>query len=154
MLRLLIALAIVVLAAAVAEVVRRRRIADPPTQSRRELPSQLDRADFDGANTATGTGAGWLVAIFTSDTCESCADVKRKAEVLASPDVTVQNVSYQSREDLHQRYGIDAVPSLLIADADGVVHATFIGPMTATDLWAAMAECREPGSVDRGTCEH
>jgi len=79
--------------------------------------------------------------------------VKRKADVLRSSDVTVQNVSFQARQDLHQRYAIDAVPSLVIADSDGVVHASFVGPVTATDLWAVMAECREPGSVDRGTCE-
>ena len=146
MLRLIIAVAVVVIAALIAELLRRRRVADPPTQGRQELPSQLDRADFDGT--------GWLVAVFTSDTCDSCADVKRKAVVLSSADVTVQSVSYQSRRDLHQRYGIDAVPSVLIADTDGVVQASFIGPVTATDLWAVMAECRQPGSVDRGTCEH
>jgi len=146
MLRLLIALAIVALAAAIAEFVRRRRVADPPTQAPRDLPSQLDRADFDGS--------GWLVVVFTSDTCESCADVKRKADVLASPEVTVQNVSFQYRKDLHQRYAIDSVPSLVIADAEGVVRASFIGPMTATDLWATMEDCREPGSIDRGSCEH
>ncbi len=144
--RLIIALVVVAVAAVIAEALRRRRVADPPTQAHHDLPSQLDRGDFDGAN--------WLVAVFTSDTCSSCADVKRKADVLSSSDVTVQNVSYQARQDLHQRYSIDAVPSLVIADAEGVVHAGFVGPVTATDLWAAMAECREPGSVDRGTCEH
>lgn len=144
--RLIIALTVVACAAVIAEVLRRRRVADPPTQAHQDLPSQLDRADFEGAR--------WLVAVFTSDTCSSCADVKRKAEVLSSSDVTVQNVSFQTRQDLHQRYGIDAVPSLLIADSEGVVHASFVGPVTATDLWAVMAECREPGSVDRGTCEH
>ncbi|HUF99961.1 MAG TPA: hypothetical protein VMM60_17680 [Ilumatobacter sp.] len=146
MIRLLVALAIVALAAGIAEFVRRRRIADPPTQPRRDLPSQVDRSDFEGV--------GWLVAVFTSDTCDTCADVKRKAEVLGSPEVTVQAVSFQARKDLHERYVIDAVPCLVIADADGVVHAGFIGPVTATDLWAAMAESRQPGSVDRGRCEH
>ena len=33
------------------------------------------------------------------------------------------------------------------ADADGTVKRAFLGPVTATDLWAAMAEEREPGSV-------
>ncbi len=146
MYRLLIALAVVAVAAGVAELVRRRRVADPPTQLRGEIPSQVDRADFEGV--------GWLVAVFTSDTCDSCADVKRKAEVLKSTEVTVQNVSFQTRNDLHQRYNIDAVPTLVIADSDGVVRAGFIGPVTATDLWATLADCREPGSVDRGTCEH
>lgn len=135
--RVLIAAAVILLAVAVAEVVRRRRAADPPTQSRRELPAQLDRGDFEGA--------GWLVAVFTSDTCDTCADVIHKAEVLASPDVAVQVASFQTRRDLHERYGIDAVPSVLIADPRGVVRRTFVGPVTATDLWAAVADARAPG---------
>ena len=145
--RLLLALGIMVLAAIVAEVVRRRRRLDPPTQPRRELPSQLDRSDFDGA--------GWLVAVFTSDTCSTCADVVRKAEVVRCDDVTVQVASYQARRDLHERYAIDAVPCLVIADAQGVVRGGFLGPVTATDLWAAVADAREPGSIDRsGGCDN
>ena len=35
---------------------------------------------------------------------------------------------------------------MVIADANGVIRAGFIGPMSATDLWAAVAEAREPGS--------
>jgi hypothetical protein len=144
--RVLLALAIMAVAAVVAEIARRRRRADPPTQPRRQLPSQLDRADFDGE--------GWLVAVFTSDTCSTCADVVRKADVMRCDDVSVSIVSFQSRRDLHERYGIDAVPCLVIADADGVVHDGFLGPVTATDLWAAVASAREPGSIDRsGGCD-
>lgn len=139
--RLLLALAVMAVAAVVAEVVRRRRRVDPPTQPRREVPSQLDRSDFDGA--------GWLVAVFTSDTCSTCADVVRKAEVVRCDDVTVSVVSFQARRDLHERYDIDAVPCLVIADDAGVVHDAFLGPVTATDLWAAIANAREPGSIDR-----
>ncbi|MGZ7011302.1 MAG: hypothetical protein ACXVI2_14495, partial [Ilumatobacteraceae bacterium] len=47
---------------------------------------------------------------------------------------------------LHRKYHIDAVPILLLADRQGVVRANFFGPMTATDLWAAVAEARHPGS--------
>jgi hypothetical protein len=47
---------------------------------------------------------------------------------------------------LHERYHIEAVPTLVIADREGVVRASFMGPMTATDLWAACAEARQPGS--------
>lgn len=139
--RLLIALAIMAVAGIVAEVARRRRRTDPPTQPRRQLPSQLDRADFDGS--------GWLVAVFTSETCSTCADVVRKAEAARSDEVAVSVVSYQARRDLHERYAIDAVPCLVIADGDGVVHDGFLGPVTATDLWAAVANAREPGSIDR-----
>lgn len=137
--RLLIAAAVVLIAVGVATFVRRRRAADPPTQPRYELPSQIDRADFDGE--------AWLVAVFTSDTCSTCADVASKAAVAASAEVTVQVASFQARRDLHDRYRIDAVPAVLIADPSGVVRRTFVGPVTATDLWAAIADARDPGSA-------
>ena len=144
--RLLLALAIVAVAGVVSGLVRRKRQADPPTQLRRELPSQLDRSDFEGDD--------WLVAVFTSETCTTCADVVRKAEVLRSPEVAVATVTFQARKDLHERYEIDAVPCLVVADPEGVVHAGFLGPVTATDLWAAVANARQPGSIDRsGGCE-
>ncbi|MEQ8439766.1 MAG: hypothetical protein RIB65_19920 [Ilumatobacter fluminis] len=139
--RLLIAVAVVAIAAIVGEVVRRRRAIDPPTQPKFEAPAQLDRADFDGD--------GWLVAVFTSETCSTCADVVNKAEVVRSDEVAVEVVPFQSRKALHERYSIDAVPCLVIADADGVVHRAFLGPVTATDLWAAIANAREPGSIDQ-----
>ena len=142
--RLLLALAVVAVAAVVAQVVRARRSADPPTQRRSQAPSQLDRSDFDGD--------GWLLAVFTSETCSTCADVVAKAAVLESPQVAVQTVPFQSRKDLHERYGIDVVPMALVSDCDGVVHRAFIGPVTATDLWAAVAEARDPGSIPSGGC--
>jgi hypothetical protein len=137
---LLLALAVVAIAAIVGDVVRRRRAVDPPTQPRYETPSQLDRAEFDGD--------GWLVAVFTSDTCSTCADVVHKAQVVGSDAVTVQTVTFQSDRELHDRYAIAAVPCLVIADSEGVVHRAFLGPVTATDLWAAVANAREPGSID------
>lgn len=148
MIRLLVAVAIVALAAGVAAIVGRRRRVDPPTQPRRELPAQLDRADF------AEPAVPWLVAVFSSETCSTCADVISKAEVMRSGDVAVDIVPYQTRRDTHTRYAIDAVPCLVIADAEGAVHAGFLGPVTATDLWAAVAEARSPGSIDReGGCD-
>jgi hypothetical protein len=144
--RLLLALAIVAVAGVVSAIVRNRRRSDPPTQSRREVPAQLDRGDFGGG--------GWLVAVFTSESCSTCADVVRKAEVLRSDEVAVEVATFQERRDLHERYDIDAVPCLVVADPDGVVHAGFLGPVTATDLWASVANARDPGSIDRsGGCE-
>jgi len=140
--RAIVAVAIMTVAVVVARSIRARRVADPPTQARRSVPTQLDREDFDGV--------GWVVAVFTSDTCSTCADVVRKAEVLRSDQVEVSVLSFQGRRELHTRYSIDAVPTLLVADGDGVVHRSFVGPVSATDLWAAVAEARCPGSVDRG----
>ena len=121
---------------------RQRRRADVPTQPRSwEAPAQLDRADFDRPE------APWLVCVFSSATCSTCADVVAKAEVLRSPDVAVQDVEAVADKALHDRYRIEAVPIVAIADADGVVRESFVGPVSSTHLWAALAELREPGSV-------
>jgi hypothetical protein len=88
------------------------------------------------------------VAVFSSETCHTCADVIAKAEVLRSPDVAVDVVPFQTRRDVHQRYAIDAVPCLIVADAGGAVQASFLGPVTATDLWAAVARARQHGVSD------
>lgn len=137
MIRVVIAVAIVVLAAGVAAIVNRRRRADPPTQPRQQFPAQLDRADF------SEPSRPWLVAVFSSESCHTCADVVAKAEVMRSDDVAVDVVPFQTRRDLHQRYAIDAVPCLVVADAVGTVHAGFLGSVTATDLWAAVADARQ-----------
>jgi hypothetical protein len=72
--------------------------------------------------------------------------VSRKAAVLASSDVAVQEVEYAAARDLHRKYRIDVVPIVVIADDRGVVRRSFTGPVTATDLWAAVAEARDPGT--------
>lgn len=137
--RLLIAAALVVVALVVAQVLQRRR-PEAPTQGRYRTPTQLDRADFEGADRP------WLVVVFTSSACASCETAVAKAGALASPTVAFQDVPYQARKDLHERYGIDAVPTILAVDPDGVVQASFVGTPSATDLWAAVAEARVPGS--------
>ena len=131
---------IVVVAAVLAVIVERRRPA-PPTQATWSTPAQLDRADFDHPD------APWLVAVFTSAACESCIRARDKALVLASEDVAVQEVEVTARKDLHDRYSIEAVPIILVADREGVVQKSFVGPPTATDLWAAVAEARQLGGA-------
>jgi malic enzyme len=84
------------------------------------------------------------VVVFTSATCDTCADVARKATVLASSQVVVQEVEFARDRALHDRYRIDAVPTLVIADSRGVVGFGHLGPISATDVWAAMARCRDP----------
>ena len=129
-------------------IVLRRRATDAPTQGGFEMPTQLDRGDF------ISPEAPWLVAIFTSSTCDACADVATKAMVLASSDVAVQRIDYVDEPSLHKRYKIDAVPALVIVDQQGVVKNGFIGPMKAQDLWAAVAECRDPGSTPDPCSSH
>ena len=70
-----------------------------------------------------------------------------KVAVLESVDVAVCDITDERQRDVHQRYGIAGIPTTVIADADGVVRAAFVGSATATDLWAAVAELRNPGST-------
>jgi len=136
--RVLLAGAVVALAAVVAVVLERRR-PEAPTQGTWAVPAQLDRGDFDRPD------APWLVAVFTSATCDSCAQALQRSRVLASYAVAVQEVEVKARPDLHARYRIEAVPIIVVADGEGVVRANFVGPPQATELWAAVAEVRKGG---------
>jgi thioredoxin-related protein len=143
--RVLLAVVLAAVVVAVALLLQRRR-PDPPSSSGADhsAPPQLDRRDF------VRPDAPWLVVVFTSATCSTCADVWAKAEVLASDEVAVQQVEAVQDRALHQRYQVGAVPIVVIADARGVVVDSFLGPVSATHLWAALAEAREPGSVPEG----
>lgn len=137
--RVLLVLGGIAIAAAVAAVLGRGRSA--PAANTHHIPVQLDRLDFPRPT------APWLVVAFTSATCDTCAGVWERARHLDSDQVSVVEIEVGAQKTLHDRYKIDGVPTLVICDAEGSVKRAFLGPMTATDLWAAMAEVREPGSV-------
>lgn len=144
MVQILSAAAIVVAAVTVAVVLRARRVPQAPTQALYDVPVQLDRADF-------AASSPWVVVVFTSSTCAACIDVLRKAQVLQSSEVEVVEAEYTAARGLHAKYAIHAVPIVAIADSAGVVRRGFLGPVTATDLWAAMADARQPGSSPEPT---
>jgi hypothetical protein len=139
-LRIAIAAVLVVAVVAVAWFLRKRP-PDAPPRDVYAVPRQLDRSDFPRPT------APWLVALFSSSVCESCATLPPKLAPLASDDVVTCEIEASERGDLHRRYGIAAVPTTVVADADGVVRRGFVGAFTATDLWAAVAELRDPGST-------
>ena len=142
--RVVLAVVLAAIVVVIALVAQRRR-PDPPSSSSSYVPPpQLDRSDFERPD------APWLVAVFTSATCSTCADVWSKSQVLASDQVVVQQVEAVTDKALHQRYQVEAVPIVVIADDRGVVVDSFLGPVSATHLWAALAEAREPGSVPEG----
>lgn len=143
--RLLLAAGFVAVALVVALVLDRRR-PEPPSRGSYPVPAQIDRDDF------PGTDRSWLVALFSSRTCDSCTTMAAKVAVLESADVAVCDVAFQDAPDLHERYDIAGVPLVVVADAEGVVRASFVGPATATDLWAAVAEARVPGSRPAPEC--
>ncbi|MGK2949109.1 MAG: hypothetical protein ACSLFP_11080 [Acidimicrobiales bacterium] len=139
--RIALAVVLALVALAVAALLQRRQRPAPPVRTGYTVPQQLDRADF------ARPEAPWLVAVFTSSTCDACGGVWERAQPLESEAVAVQEIEYLAQRDLHDRYEIEAVPSTLVVDADGVVSKSFLGSVTATDLWAAVAEAREPGST-------
>jgi len=138
MVSIAIAFVIGALVAVIALVLRRRRAVDTPTQKVFAAPRQIDRSDFPNAQHQ------WMVAVFTSETCHVCADMLAKAHVVASNSVSVVELEYSAFKDLHSKYNIEAVPTIIVTDDRGVVHKSFIGPVSATDLWAGVASAREP----------
>ena len=128
---------VVVVVALLANLWQRKRQVDAPTQGASEVPSQIDRSDF------VRPDASWIVLAFTSATCQTCSDIERKVRVLETSSVAIQILEYTAERELHSRYKIDAVPAVLMADASGVVRANFLGPVSATELWAALARVRD-----------
>ena len=152
--RLLLVLVGVAIAVVIALVVRRRGPQRQPATApgsegpqRYPVPTLVTRTDFPEPDSP------WLVVVFTSATCDSCARTWASASQLAGGPVAVAEVPVQTEAALHERYGIEAVPIILVADADGVVRASFVGPPTSTDLWGTVAELREPGSLP-DSCDH
>jgi hypothetical protein len=135
-----IGLVVVVVALGIAWWLRRQKPHGPPRDAY-PVPRQLVRADFDRPD------APWLVAYFSSESCASCQGLGPKVAVLESPEVATCELPFTTRRALHDRYEIEAIPMILIADDRGVVRRAFVGATTATDLWAAIAEEREPGST-------
>jgi len=134
--QIVVAIAVIVGAVGLGLVLRVRGRVAAPTQPTRAVPTQLDRADF-------ATQTPWLVAVFSSATCHTCADVVSKATVLQSAEVGVVNIEFASDRELHRKYDVQAVPIVVIADSEGVVRAGFAGPVTAEGLWGALADVRE-----------
>ena len=140
-LRLAIAAVLVGVVLAIAFVAQRRRRPGPPPRDAYPVPRQLQRVDFPRAD------APWLVAYFWSRTCDSCQGLMPKVAALESADVATCTLEATDDRALHQRYEIAAIPMILLADDEGVVRRAFVGAVSATDLWAAMADLRSPGSA-------
>jgi len=141
--RLLLLVLVAATAGTLAHLVQRRR-PDAPVRTGWSVPQQLDRRDFDRPD------APWLVAVFTSATCDTCGSVVEVARPLESQAVAFQEVEAGDRRDLHNRYAVDAVPMVLLVDGVGVVRDHHLGPVTATHLWGSLAELRQPGSTPDG----
>lgn len=135
--------AVGLVALAVAVVLRRRLAPEPERGQDWTVPLVVDRRDFDRPD------APWLVAVFSSSTCLACRETWEKVTPLASDQVVVQELEAVADKAVHDRYGIDAVPLVLVADADGAVRQHFLGPPPTSELWAAVARLRDGDDADQ-----
>lgn len=134
--RIVLIAVLIVVAAVIAQVISRRTRADAPTRPRAAVPDHIDRADL------TRPEAPWMVAVFSSATCTACRGTWEKARQLESDDVAVQEIEAVADAELHDRYGIDAVPLVVVIDATGAVRGHFLGEPPAAELWATVADLR------------
>ena len=119
----------------------RVKAGDGPTLVNHEAPSAVNVDDF------TSDSFEVLVVVFSSATCEGCHGVLARASVLMSEQVVVIECEHGESPKLHKKYGITAVPTTVLVTPDGHVARDFIGDVTSTHLWGAVAEIRSPGSA-------
>jgi hypothetical protein len=134
--QVVIAVVLLAVALAIAWWLEHRPKPELPLSPVAPVPPQLQRTDFPRAD------APWLVVLFSSSTCDSCGPMAEKVKALESDEVAVAEAEYNAARELHDRYGIEAVPIVVVVDAEGVTRKSFAGNASATDLWAAVAELR------------
>ena len=137
--RLVLALVVVVAAIVVARLLERRKPA-PPTRDAYPVPAQLDRLDFPRPD------APWLFVLFSSRTCDSCAPMVSRVCSLESETVATVQVEAKADKALHDRYRIEGVPMVVLADGEGVVRAGFVGSVDSWELEAALADAQAKDS--------
>ena len=139
--RLLVLAVVAALAGRLAVLLQRWRPGGPVATGW-SVPGHLDRADF-----AT-PDVPWLVAVFSSTDCPTCASRVAEAHSLAAALGGGQEVPAESAGDLHDRYQVDAVPMRVVADGDGLVRAHHPGPSSPGELRTVLEKARSSRSFD------
>lgn len=78
--------------------------------------------------------------------------------VMKSEHVDIVHVEYEDAmgKKLQTKYDIQAVPTIVVCDEAGVTKKAFLGAVTATDLWAGVANARGHNAElsDNTECSH
>lgn len=131
--RLLIAAVLVIVAVVIAVVLERRRTDVPFTVLRGSVPTRVRPQDV-------GLEAGPAIVVFTEASCNSCQAAIRLVRGPAGADLPVVDVEYGESKQLHDRFGIDTVPTTVVVGDDGVVSAGWTGKVDPGDLAVALAD--------------
>ena len=141
-------------AVAVAAVANRRRRPDAPSTPSFAAPQQLDRGDFADAELP------WLLVLFSSATCMSCQEAREVVTPLDVDGLAVQEVQFPDDRALHDRYRVESVPTVVMADAEGVVVWSYVGAppsMAMVELLVDLGLVADPhdhGDHDHGDHDH
>lgn len=108
----------VVLLAARAYLVSRRRVIDPLDLP--PLPRDL-----------VGPNATWVV--FTTEYCATCEPVKQRISRL-DPTADLVELDVAEHPELARRYLVRTAPTVLFAAANGRIHARFVGNVPDHEL--------------------
>ena len=130
--RVIVAAVLAGFATLVAFVVDRRRISRPLAVRRGPLPMQIPGVEV-------GLDAGPAIIIFTESNCLSCRDAVSVIRGPAGAGISVADVEYGERPQLHKRFGIETVPTTVVVDAAGSVVAGWIGRIDLSELTLALA---------------
>ena len=107
-------------AISVAYIANNRRT-DIPSVPKSSLPIQVDRNDFEMPVMK------WLLVFFSSESCSSCIQVREILSDIPLNSIHIQEVSFPQEKNLHNRYAINSVPIVLIANLEGVVIWSYAG---------------------------
>jgi|TARA_B110000444_G_scaffold117953_1_gene110980 thioredoxin-related protein len=132
MVRLLIALSLILLSVSIAVIVERRKVENPFSVKRNQLPTLVRPQDF-------GLEPEAAIIIFTESTCSSCSAVLALLRGPAGANVVVAEVEYGENSELHRRYGIDTVPTTVLVEGDGNVVEGWTGKIEVGELARALA---------------
>ncbi|MDG1196986.1 MAG: thioredoxin family protein [Actinomycetota bacterium] len=132
MVRLLIAFTLILISISIAVIVERRKVENPFSVKRNQLPTLVPPQDF-------GLEPEAAIIVFTESTCRSCSAVLALLRGPAGANVTVTEVEYGENLDLHRKYGIDTVPTTVLVEGDGNVVEGWIGKIEVGELARALA---------------
>jgi hypothetical protein len=134
--QLVVGAVLVVVAVGVALLIRRRAPARPTAVRTYDRPAQLDPADL-------GTFTEWTVVLFSSAGCETCAGLRAQAAAAVDESVGFVEFEFGEHPEVHDHYGVDAVPMLLVVDDEGTVREVVVGPQPDGVVRALIARSRE-----------
>lgn len=117
-----------------------RSAAQAPSDAEHHIPEHLDAPDFHN------TSADRMLVVFSSRECNTCATVVENVSQMGRPGLLIDVVEIENRPALHSKYGIDAVPTILLAEPTGQVIKSFLGPASGELIERAMTEAWPTGN--------